>query len=360
MRGYAKRMRSDKKPNASATESSPVRVTVNAVNVEATGTTEASEMTEVTAEREAEAVDVSMTGEEDIATRGRLLRRGFATTDTEPLLQRVELTAMFQAAHTETTLPPAGAARPRTIAPAAALPLLLGADAATHPASHALPPRLARPADIATTGPHPEMPATARTTTPRAKAKASAVTNTADPVRVLLLTSVAHDHPDDPTKPAAEGRPPTTADPLLRRNEAARHRRPSPDRHLAGAAAMFQAHGLLRVHRRGVAKGEMTKTGKTRAGTAKVMRVGAGAAVEVAIALATSHPLRSPNPWTRISRASIRTINVRRLEWSSHLVLTEDDVKLPSRLSFLQNPPTESEWTCVLDYISIVGEITIT
>ena len=224
-----------------------------------TGMTEDPGTTEVTAEEtEAEVVDASMTGEEDIATRGRLLR-GFATTDTEALLHSAELTATFQAAHTETTLPPAGAARPPTIAPAAALPLLQGAAAATRPAStHAPPLRLARFADVATTGPHLEMPATARTTTPRPKAKASVVTNTADPVRVLLLTSVAHDLLEDPTTPAAEGRPPTTADPLLRKNAAVRPRRPSLDRRLAGAA-MSPAHDPLHAHHRGVAKGGMIR-----------------------------------------------------------------------------------------------------
>jgi len=263
MRGYAKSTRSDKMPNASATESSPACATVNVASVEAatevTEMTEDPETTEVTAEIEAEAVDVSMTGEEDIATPGRLLR-GFATTDTEALLQRAELTATFQAAHTETTLPSAGAARPRIIALVAALLLLpQGAAAATPPAStHAPLRRLARSADVATTGPHLEMPATARMTTPRRKAKASVVTNTADPVRVLLLTSVAHDLLEDPTTPAAEGRLPMTADPLLRRNAAARPRPPSLDRRLAGAA-MSPAQDLLHEHHRGVAKGEMTK-----------------------------------------------------------------------------------------------------
>jgi hypothetical protein len=312
--------------------------------IEVTGTTEGPGMTEVTAvtaEREAAEVDASMIGEEeeDIATRGHLLRRGFATTDTEALLRRAELTATFQAAHTETTLLPAGAARPPTTARAAALPLLpQGAAAAIPPAPRALPPRLARPADAATIGPHPEMPATAKTTTPRAGAKASAVTNTADPVRVLL-SSVAHDLPEDPTTPAAEGRPPTTADPLLRRNAAARPRRPSLDRRLAGAA-MSPAHAPAHTHRRDAAKEEMTRTSflvrtdRTRVGSAKVMQAGAEVAVVVAAAVATSHLRRSPNPWTwtnraRTHRAKLRsTTHMRTLESSNYSVLAEDDIEL--------------------------------
>lgn len=314
------------------------------VTEEATGTTgttegpERTEVTAVTAEREAAEVDASMIGEEeDIATRGRLLRRGFATIDTEALLRRAELTATFQAAHTETILLPAGAARPPTTARAAALQLLpQGAAAATPPASHALPPQLARPVDVATTGLHLEMPVTAKTKTPRAGAKASAVTNTADPVRVLL-SSVAHDLPEDPTTPAAEDRLPTTADPLLRRNAAARPRRPSLDRRLAGAA-MFPAHDLAHACRLGVAKEEMTRmscpvrTGRTRVGSAKVMQAGAGAAAVVAAAVATSHLLRKRSPWTRTSRAGTRRarlrINVITLQPSSCFVLAEDDFKV--------------------------------
>jgi hypothetical protein len=316
-------------------------VTVNAVSVEVIGVTEAAEVTEaievtgttegpgmtevtaVTAEREAAEVDASMIGEEeeDIATRGHLLRRGFATTDTEALLRRAELTATFQAAHTETTLLPAGAARPPTTARAAALPLLpQGAAAAIPPAPRALPPRLARPADAATIGPHPEMPATAKTTTPRAGAKASAVTNTADPVRVLL-SSVAHDLPEDPTTPAA------------------RPRRPSLDRRLAGAA-MSPAHAPAHTHRRDAAKEEMTRTSflvrtdRTRVGSAKVMQAGAEVAVVVAAAVATSHLRRSPNPWTwtnraRTHRAKLRsTTHMRTLESSNYSVLAEDDIEL--------------------------------
>jgi hypothetical protein len=309
------------------------------VTEEATGTTDGPGMTEVTAvtaEREAAEVDASMIGEEeDIATRGRLLRRGFATIDTEALLRRAELTATFQAAHTETILLPAGAARPPTTARAAALPLLQGATAATPLASHALHPRLARPADAATTGPHLEMPVTAKTKTPRAGAKASAVTNTADPVRVLL-SSVAHDLPEDPTTPAAEGRPPTIADPLLRRNAAARPRRLSLDRRLAGAA-IPPAHDLTHARRPGVAKEEMTRmscpvrTGRTRVGSAKVMQAGAEAAAVVAAAVATSHLLRKRSPWTQTNRAgthrAILRINVRTLKSSSCSVLAEDDVE---------------------------------
>jgi hypothetical protein len=316
-------------------------VIVNAVSVEVTEAIEVTETiedleaTEVTAEDEA--ADASMTGEEeDIAIRDRLLRRGFATTGTEALLRRAELTATFQAAHTETTPLPAGAVRPPTIAPAADLPLLPDAAVATPPANHALPPRLARPADVATRGPHPEMPATAKTKTPRAGAKASAVTNTADPVRVLL-SSVAHDLPEDPTTPAAEGRPPTIADPLLRRNAAAGPRPPSLDRRLAGAA-MFPGHDLAlalahaHAHHRGVAKGEMRRmsylvqTGRIRAGSAKVMQ--AGVAVTVAAAVATSHLPKIRSPWTRTNRARtdrarVGTTNVRTLESSSCFVLAE-------------------------------------
>jgi hypothetical protein len=312
--------------------------------IEVTETTEDPEATEVTAEKEAEAADASMTGEEDIATRGRLLRRGFATTGTEALLQRAELTATFQAAHTETTLPPAGAARPPTTARAADLPLLPDAAIETPPASHALPLRLARPADAATTGPHPEMPTTAKTKTARAGAKASVVTNTADPVRVLL-SSVAHDLPEDPTIPAAEGRPPTIADLLLRRNAAAGPRPPPLDRRLAGAA-MYPAHDLAHAHahRRDVAKGETTemsslaRTSMTRVGSAKVMQAGVGAAVVVAAAAATSRLLKNRNPWTRTNRARtdrarVPTKNVRTLESSSYSVLIEDDLRILKLLS---------------------------
>jgi len=302
--------------------------------IEVTETIEDLEATEVTAEREAEAADASMTGEEDIATRGRLLRRGFATTGTEALLQRAELTATFQAAHTETTPLPAGAVRPPTTARAAALPLLPDAAVATLPANHALPPRLARPVDAAMKGPHPEMPTTAKTKTPRAGAKASAVTNTADPVRVLL-SSVAHDLPEDPTTPAAEGRPPTTADPLLRRSVAAEPRRPSLNHRLVGVA-IFPGHDLAHAHahHRGVAKGEMrrmsylVRTGRIRVGSANVTQAVAGVAVAVAAAVATSHLPRIRSPWTRTNRARtdrarVGTKNVRTLESSSCFVLAE-------------------------------------
>jgi hypothetical protein len=327
-----------------------------------------TEVTAVTAEREAAEVDASMIGEEeeDIATRGHLLRRGFATTDTEALLRRAELTATFQAAHTETTLLPAGAARPPTIARAAALTVLpQGAAAATPPAPHALPPRLARPADAATIDPHPEMPSTAKTTTPRAGAKASAVTNTADPVRVLL-SSVAHDLPEDPTTPAAGGRPPTTADPLLRRNAAARHRRPSLDRRLAGAA-MSQARAHAHAHRRGVAKEEMTRMScpvridMTRVGSAKVMQAGAEVAVVVAAAVATSHLRRSPNLWTRTNKARSHrvrlrsTIHVGKLESSSYSVLAEDHVKPFQQYIY----PSKSASTCIPHSCPVVAEIGI-
>lgn len=237
---------------------------VSAASEEVTEPTEmtevivAIEMTEEVVTGEAEAV--LMTDEEATAIRAHLLQ-GFATTDTEALLQRAELTATSQAAHIETTLP-AGAARLPTIAHAAVPPPHpQGAAAAILPASRALahhhPARLA---DTATTGQHREMLLIAKTT---AKAKASAVKAAdPDPVRVLLLTSVAHDHPDataNPTTPAAEGRPRTTADPLLRRSVTAELHPQYRAHHLEGAA-MPQNRDPAHVHLQDVETSEMTKS----------------------------------------------------------------------------------------------------
>jgi hypothetical protein len=135
MRESVKRTWLVKKPIASVAESSQVYANVSAATGAATEVVEVVEVTETTeviAEAETteevetgEAVDVSMTDEEATANRAHLLRE-FATTDTEALLQRraEELTATSQAAHTETILPPAGAARLPTTALAAVPPPL--------------------------------------------------------------------------------------------------------------------------------------------------------------------------------------------------------------------------------------------
>lgn len=193
-----------------------------------------------------ETLAVSMTEEAATAIRGLPLQES-ATTDTEALLQAAELTATSQDAHTETTLP-AAAALPPTIARAAALPLLPVAAAATPPAYPHLALRPASLADVATTDPdlHPETQTTART----AKAKTSVVTKAADPVHVLLLTGVAHDHPDEtasPTAPAAE-RPPKTVAPLHPKNAAAVRRHPPLAHHRVGVVtAQIHAHVRARL-----------------------------------------------------------------------------------------------------------------
>jgi hypothetical protein len=303
MREFVKKTWLVKKPIASVTESSQVYVSASAVIAEMT---EAAEVVEVTGTNEViveaettevvgtgEAVDVSMTDEEAIANRVHLLR-GSATTDTGALLQHhaEELTATSQAAHTETILPPAGAARPPTTALAAVQPPLHpGAAAATPRAFRARAHhRLATLADAATTGQHHETSPTAKTT-----AKASVVTKAADPVRVLLLTNVAHDHPDataSPTTPAAEGRPRTIADPLLPRNATAELRHQYRVRHLA-SVAMLPCHDRPHDRLQGVARGAMTKSscrapiGTTNVGLAKVMQ--AGVVAVAAVAAVRSH-----------------------------------------------------------------------
>jgi hypothetical protein len=274
------------------------------VSDEATEVEEVIETTEVIAEAETteeveteEEADVSMTDEEATAIRAHLLQ-GLATTDTEALLQRAELTAMSQAAHTETIHPHAGAARPPTTAPAAdPPPLHPGAAAATPLAFRALAPRrLARHAGEVTTGQHQEMSPTAKMTP---EAKASVVTKAADPVRVLLLISVAHDHPDataNPTRPAAEDRLRMTADPLLPRNAPAEPHLRSLVRHLAGVV-MPQHRDLAHVRLPDVVTDAMTKsscrapTVVTSGGLVQVTRqaaVGAGVTAAVA-AVTTSH-----------------------------------------------------------------------
>lgn len=316
MRESAKKPWLARTPNASVIESSQVYVSVNVVSDEVEEVTEVIETTEATevivgagtTETEEdgteEEVDVSMTDEEATAIRAHLLR-GLATTDTEALLQRAELTATSQAAHTETILPPAGAARPPTIAHAAVPPPLHpGAAAATPQASPAhARRRLVRPADAATTGQHREMSLTAKT---RAKAKANVVTKAADPVRVLLLTSVAHDHPDataSPTTPAAEGRLRTIADPLLPRNATAELRHQYLVHHLAGAA-MPQHQGHPHVRLPDAATSAMTKsscrdlTGATSVGLAQVMQAAAGVAAAVAV-VTNHHHQRSAKRWTQ-------------------------------------------------------------
>jgi hypothetical protein len=237
-----------------------------------------------------EVVD-SMTDEQATAIRVHPLP-GLATTDIETLLQRVEqLTATSQAALTETILPPAGAARLPTTAPAAdPSPPLLGATAATPPVSHPCAPRiLVRPADTATTGqPHAMFPIVKT----KAKARASVVTKAADPVRVLLLTDVAHDHPDaiaNPTLLAAEGRPRTTADHLPPISAAAEPRRQYLAHRLAGAA-MHQCRVRVRVRLEGVAKGAMIRNfcrlliDMTSVGLAQVMQAEARVVAVAAVA----------------------------------------------------------------------------
>lgn len=267
MRGSARKSWPAATPNASTTESLQVSESASAVSDEATEEEEVTETTEVTAEvATEEEVDVSMTGEEATATRAHLLR-GLATTDTEALLQRAELTATSQAAHTETTRTHAAAARPPTTAPDPAPPRLLPGAVAIPPA-RALPHRrLARHEGAATIDQYREMPPIAEMT---AEAKATVVTKAADPVRVLLLTDVAHDHPDvtaNPTTPAAADRLRTTADPLLPRNAAAELRRQGLARRLVGVAiARCQdpdpdhARARAHVHLRGVVKGAMTRS----------------------------------------------------------------------------------------------------
>jgi hypothetical protein len=299
MREFVKKTWLVKKPIASVTESSQVYVSASAAIAEVTEAAEVVEVTgttEVIVEAETtevvgtgEAADVSMTDEEVIANRVHLLR-GFATTDIGALLQHhaEELTATYQAAHTETILPPAGAARhPTTALAAVPPPLHLGAAAATPQASRApAHHRLATLADAAITGQPRETFPTEKTT---AKAKASAVTTAADPVRVLLLTNVAHDHPDataSPTTPAAEGRPRTTADPLLPRNAIAGPRRQYLVRHLA-SVAMLLCHDRPHDRLQGVARGAMTKSScrapidTTNVDLAKVMQAGVVAVAAV-------------------------------------------------------------------------------
>ena len=257
--------------SASATGSLQVYESVSAVSDEATEAVEVTERTEVIVEAEKtveveteEEADVSTTDEEAIAIRAHLLR-GLATTDTEPLLQRAELTATSQAAHTETIHPQAGAARPPTTAPEAVPPPLPpGAAAAIPPAFHALAHRrLARHAGTAMTGQHREMSPTAKKTR---EAKATVVTKAADPVRVHLLTSVAHYHPDataNPTTPAAEDPLRTIADPLLPRNATAELRRQYLARRLVGAAmprCQGQDHAHAHVRLQGVATSAMTRS----------------------------------------------------------------------------------------------------
>ena len=288
-------------PNASATESLKVYVSVNAVSA---APTEAEEVIETTVEAETEEVaDVSTTDEEATAIRAHLLR-GLATTDTEALLHRAELTATSQAAHTETIHPDAAVAHPPTTAPEAVPPPLLRPDAAAIPPAHALPHRrLASHAGAATTDLYRERLPTARMTP---ETKATVVTKAADPVRVLLLTSVAHDHPDvtaNPTTPAAVDRLQTIADPLLPRNATAELRRQSLARRLVGVAmprcqdpdhARTHAHAL----HQGVATSVMTRssyrapTDVTSVGSAQVTKQAAAAAALVA------YHLRLAKRWT--------------------------------------------------------------
>jgi hypothetical protein len=271
------------------------------VSAEVTEVGEVIATTEVTVEvATEEEVGVSMTDEEATAIRAHLLR-GLATTDTEALLHRAELTATSQAAHTETTHPLAAAARPPTTAPEAVPPLLLPGAAAIPPA-HALPHRrrrLAGHAGAAMTDQCRGMSPTARMTR---KAKATAVTKAADPVRVLLLTNVAHDHPDvtaNPTTPAAADRLQTTADPLLPRNATAEPRRQGLARRLVGVAmtrCQDPGHALAHAHLQGVARGAMTRsscrapTDVTSVGSARAtMRVAAAVVAEAAVTAVTGH-----------------------------------------------------------------------
>lgn len=259
-----------KTPSASATENSHVSGTVNAVSAEATETTE-SEGTEEEGEPDAAAAG-SMTEEAAIAIRGLLPLPESATTDTEALLQRAELTATSQDARTETTLPVVAnnanaAALPPTTAPAAA------PTAAAVATPQASPPPVRRPAslaDAATTDLAPDpRPATQRTSAQTAKiptpTRRSVATKAADPVRVhghvpvpalvlLPLTGVAHDPPDATATPtAAEGRPPSTADPLRRRSAAVALRLPHPARARRHRADVATRPPLPRRHGAGVA-----------------------------------------------------------------------------------------------------------
>lgn len=292
-------------PSASATESLQIYESASAVSDEATEAVEVTETTEkVATEEEA---DVSMTDEEATATRAHLLR-GLATTDTEALLHRAELTATSQAAHTETIHPDAAAAaRPPTTAPEAVPPLLLP-DAAAIPPAYAPPHRrLASHAGAATTDQFRAMSPTAEETR---EAKATAVTKAADPVRVLLLTSVAHDRPDvtaNPTTPAAVDRLRTIADPLRPRNATAELHRQSLARRLVGVAMLrcqgpdhAHAHAHAPAPHRGVATSMMTRsfyrapTDVTSTGSAKVTKQGGAVA---AAALVAHHP-RPAKRWT--------------------------------------------------------------
>jgi len=286
--------------------------------------TEAVEVTEMTEEvATEEEVDVSMTDEEATAIRAHLLR-GLATTDTEALLHRAELTATSQAAHTETTHPHAAAARPPTTAPEAVPPLLPLPDAAAIPPAHALlhrRRRLAGHAGAAMTDQCRGMSPTAKMTV---EAKATAVTKAADPVRVLLLTNVAHDRPDvtaHPTTPAAADRLRTTADLLLPRNATAEPRRQGLARRLVGVAmprcqdpgrARARAHAHVRLQ--GVARSAMIRsscrapTAVTSVGSARVTK---RAAVAVAVAAATAATAvtghRRPRPAKRWTTRNDRT-----------------------------------------------------
>lgn len=297
-------------PSASATETLKVYVSVSAVSVAPTEAEEVTETTEATAEAETtveaeteEEVDVSTTDEEATAIRAHLLR-GLATTDTEALLHRAELTATSQAAHTETIHPDAAAAHPPTTAPEAVPPPLHLPDAAAIPPAHALPHRrLASHAGAATTDLSRERLPTARMTR---ETKATVVTKAADPVRVLLLTSVAHDHPDvtaNPTTPAAVDRLRTIADPLLPRNATVELRRQSLARRLAGVA-MSQCRDPDRAHahahHRGVATSVMTRS-SYRAPT-DVTNIGSVQVTKQAVAAAAAAPaayhLRLARRWT--------------------------------------------------------------
>lgn len=138
------------------------------------------------------------------------------------------------------------------------------------------------------------------------------VTKAADPVRVLLLTSVAHDHPDvtaNPTTPAAVDRLQTIADPLLPRNAAAELHRQSLARRLVGVAMPrcqdpdpdpdhARAHAHAHALHRGVATSVMTRssyrapTDVTSVGSAQVTKQAAAAAALVA------YHLRLAKRWT--------------------------------------------------------------
>lgn len=195
---------------------------------------------ETEAEADEESVIASMTEEADIATRAPL-PQGSATTDTGALLQHAELTATSQHAHPETILRVVVAHPPTTAVPP---PRRAAADA-TPPALTPTPRLHARLADAATTDLHHEMLRTARA----AKAQASAVMKAADPVRVLLLTSVAHDHPDvtaDPTTTAVTDHPLETVARHHRRNAAVGTPNQSPVHRRAGVVT-FPARVLARL-----------------------------------------------------------------------------------------------------------------